>query len=105
MTPLLLAFLLGARAGSDLPPSESRVVSVYDGDTFTLETGHKVRVRLVNTPELRPLESQAAEARTETERLVLDHVVSLSYGSILEDSWGRILARVQVDGKDLALDL
>ena len=31
-------------------------VSVYDGDTYTLADGNKIRLRGVNTPELKPAE-------------------------------------------------
>ena len=37
-------------------PRYGRVVSVYDGDTYTLADGNKIRLRGVNTPELKPAE-------------------------------------------------
>ena len=43
------------------PPKQAVVVAVYDGDTFTLDTGQKVRLRGVNTPELRPPEEYGLE--------------------------------------------
>ena len=44
------------------PPGSATVVKVYDGDTLTLQTGDRVRLRWVNTPELRPMEAYGEEA-------------------------------------------
>lgn len=105
----LLAILLlaispvSAADSSKFPPvpTESTVVSVYDGDTFTLETGDKVRVSGVNTPELRPLEPFGIEARDATKAFVLEKTVELVYGDVKRDSYGRLLAYVRVDGMPL----
>lgn len=45
-------------------PATAVVTSVYDGDTFTLDTGDRVRLRWVNTPELKPAEDYGIEAKT-----------------------------------------
>ena len=82
-------------------PAAATVVSVYDGDTFTLETGDKVRVSGVNTPELRPLEPFGIEARDATRAVVLEKQVELVYGDVKRDSYGRLLAYVRVDGTPL----
>ena len=48
---------------AEMPPSHGRIISVYDGDTYTLSDGSKIRLRGVNTPELRPKEEFGIEAR------------------------------------------
>jgi len=76
------------------------VTSVYDGDTFTLANGDKVRLAGVNTPELRPAEAYGVEARDSAEGfLQRGEVVLVGAGS--RDSYGRVLAAVEVDGRSL----
>ncbi len=96
----ILALLLVA---ADEPgPYKATVKSVYDGDTFTLDTGDKVRVSGVNTPELKPLEDYGVEAREATDTFVSGKNVSLSYGSVARDSYGRLVAWVEVEDQALA---
>lgn len=87
------------------PPERAHVVSVYDGDTMTLDTGERVRLRAVNTPELRPVEPFSAEARDAAEAFVSSKEVRLVYGRTVRDHYGRLIADVEVDGEDLALHL
>lgn len=86
-------------------PTTAVVVSVYDGDTFTLDTGDKVRLSGVNTPELKPYEPFAAEARDATEAFVSGKQVKLTYGETTRDHYGRLIASVSVNGQDLAQHL
>ncbi len=95
----LLALVGAALAG---PPTTASVVSVYDGDTFTLDTGDKVRLQWVNTPELRPAEPYGIEARDAAEAFLGDKPISLTYGAVLRDGYGRLLAAPQVEGRWLA---
>ena len=89
-----------------LPPTEVRVVSVYDGDTFTLETGHKVRLQWVNTPELRPMEAYGLDARDAARSLVDQEIVTLTYDAKdAVDGYGRLVASASFDGTDLATHL
>ena len=97
----LLALLALAPALAAAPP-QAQVVSVYDGDTFTLDTGDKVRLQWINTPELRPVEPYGIEARDATEAFIGDKPVALFYGAVERDSYGRLLAAAKVDGKWLA---
>ncbi len=83
-------------------PTSSEVDSVYDGDTFTLTNGDRVRVMWVNTPELRPLEDFGLEAKDYTYRFVFGRRVELSYGDVTRDGYGRLLGGVTVDGRHLA---
>lgn len=85
-------------------PSEAVVASVYDGDTLTLSTGDKVRLRWVNTPELKPLEDYGPEARELTASLVLQKQVHL-LTSGGRDGYGRLLSGVEVEGKNLSIAL
>jgi len=87
------------------PPTHAHVISVYDGDTFTLDTGDRVRLRAVNTPELKPYENFATEARDATETFVSGKEITLRYGKTIRDSYGRLIADAVVDGKDLSLYL
>lgn len=85
-------------------PTQAVVRSVYDGDTLTLDTGDKVRLRWVNTPELKPPEAYGADARDFTKGLVLGKQVQL-LGSGARDGYGRLLAGVEVDGANLSVKL
>jgi Micrococcal nuclease (thermonuclease) homologs len=83
-------------------PTKARVVAAYDGDTLTLDTGDKVRLQWVNTPELKPAEDYGVEARDATRKLVLDKEVTLTYGPVTHDGYGRLIASVKVGDQDLA---
>lgn len=87
------------------PPATGTVKSVYDGDTFTLSSGDKVRVSGVNTPELKPVEEYGVEARNAAEAFLMGKEVSLSYGGSSRDGYGRLIAWVEVDGRSLEEDL
>ncbi len=106
---MLLLTAIVALAGDPVtevpPPATASVASVYDGDTLTLSTGDKVRLRWVNTPELKPLEEYGVEARELTNTLVLQKSVTLLYGGTTRDGYGRLLAGVEVDGKNLSIAL
>jgi endonuclease YncB( thermonuclease family) len=87
------------------PPATATVVAVYDGDTFTLSTGDRVRLRWVNTPELRPPEDYAIEARELTATIVLQKSVKLLYGATQRDGYGRLLAGAMVGDVNLSISL
>lgn len=110
---LLLALtalcLAGEPAKKEYPPipKEATVVKVYDGDTLTLENGDKVRLRWVNTPELKPAEDFGIDAREATKAFALNKKVTLVFdGEDARDGYGRILAGVRLaDGSDLSIYL
>jgi micrococcal nuclease len=105
-TTLFLSLALSAQASWAQTTSLSeRVIDVYDGDTVTLSSGDKVRLRWVNTPELNPPESYAIEAREATRALVLNQTVSLVLGPSARDGYGRLIAGVRQDEQDLSLHL
>ncbi len=87
-------------------PSEGVVASVYDGDTFTLETGDKIRLRWVNTPELKPAEDFGVDAREAAKAFVLGKKVKLVVdGEDARDGYGRILAGLTTEQGDLSTHL
>ena len=83
------------------PPDEAVVIRVYDGDTVTIATGDPVRLRWVNTPELRPMEAFAEEARDLAASFVAGKLVQLSYGDPQRDGYGRLIADVVINGVSL----
>lgn len=105
--PLLFALVALAAepppGGWPPPPAEAQVQSVYDGDTLTLVTGDKIRLRWVNTPELKPAEELGPEARDATSEFVLGKTVRLLLGSENpRDSYGRVVAGIQTDEGNLS---
>lgn len=82
-------------------PAEANVSSVYDGDTLTLDTGDKIRVKWVNTPELKPAEAYGPEARDFTRSIVQGKHVKL-VGTPIRDGYGRIVAGLEVEGENLS---
>lgn len=108
---LLTALLLPSPApAADDPaaepaPASGTVSSVYDGDTLTLSSGDKVRLKWVNTPELRPAEDYGIEAREAAKALCLERDATLSYGEVKRDGYGRLIAGVECEGQDLSVHL
>jgi endonuclease YncB( thermonuclease family) len=99
---LLVSF---AFAAAPLPTS-GVVKSVYDGDTLTLESGDKIRLKWANTPEMKPKEPCADEAKDATTRITLSQTVTLTVDSTAaRDGYGRLLAAVSVGEQDLSLTL
>jgi len=83
-------------------PKKGIITAVYDGDTFTLSTGEKVRLRGINTPELRPKEQFGLQARDAAANILLNEQVYLEYGTIKRDSYGRLIASVRTEEIDIA---
>jgi endonuclease YncB( thermonuclease family) len=104
---VLLAALAGGPPPGGWPPAphEATVISVYDGDTVTLSTGDKVRLRWVNTPELKPEEPWAREARALSERLVMGQLVTLDPAQTERDAYGRIVAGITTREGSLSMAL
>ena len=88
-------------------PAQALVQYVYDGDTLTLANGARVRLLLVNTPEVansytgEAAECYGDEARALTESLARGKTVALAYDETCRDRYDRLLAWVTVDGLDL----
>jgi endonuclease YncB( thermonuclease family) len=105
MLLLLLALVGLAPAPPPAAATEATAVvrSVYDGDTFTLDNGDRVRLRGVNAPEMRPLEPFADDARQLAQDRLAGRAVTLRTTG--RDSFGRTLADVSTGGRDLATAL
>lgn len=90
-------------SGSECGASEAVVTRVVDGDTVELDSGVKIRYLMVNAPETTQGHNDcygqnAVQFNTD---LVLDKKVELSYDVECEDRFGRTLAYVKVDGKEV----
>jgi micrococcal nuclease len=81
-----------------IPPNAaaSRVKSVYDGDTVTLDDGRKVRLLAVDTPEIKEHEPFAIEARDLVRGLCEGRDVWLEFDAEREDRYGRLLCYLYV---------
>lgn len=92
----LVLLRLVEQIGTDLDPDNRfTVVSVYDGDTFKLKGGDKLRLLAIDTPEKGDLFFQQAKARLE--QLVLGNIVEIEYGVRRRDKYGRLLGFVRLD--------
>lgn len=107
--PILI--LLCAAPAFAAEPFVADYVATSDGDTFTVKRGShldKIRLHWADTPEI-------AHNRKETDQPFSREALSftdnfLKKGKVIQvsprsTSYGRIVADVQVDGKDLALAL
>ncbi len=82
-----------------------KVTRVIDGDTFNVfpgwraegRTGLRVRIAGFDAPEIGALGGEAARRRLES--LLLEHEVSLYTKSV--DMYGRLIAEVHLNGKDV----
>lgn len=101
---------LAARPSSD--PKTAHVVHVADGDTITVERdGQREKVRYigVDTPEtVKPGEGVQCfgpAASSANKRLVSGRDVRLVFDREMHDRYGRTLAYVEVDGRDVGAQL
>lgn len=96
----LVIFRLTEEIGQDISPSDRFVVArVFDGDTFELAGGDRVRLLGVDTPEQgEPLHD---EARLFLERLVLGKAIRITYAGSRRDKYGRLLGYVYADDTSL----
>jgi len=101
----IVCLLLGAAAR----PDTGTIRYVTDGDTFRLESGERIRIAGIDAPETHADQAKcdaelalgaAASARA---RALLDHrtVTFVRVGK----SYNRTVARVTLDGRDLAAEL
>ena len=84
-------------------PSRAEVLVVIDGDTVELTDGQKIRYLLIDTPETTKGEPECygPEAKDFNAELVLGQTVELKYDVECEDRYGRLLAYVSVDGREV----
>ena len=76
---------------------------VIDGDTIELDSGERVRYLLVDTPESTNGKDDCfgAEAAMLNAMLVDGKTVTLSYDAECTDRYDRLLAYVEVDGREI----
>lgn len=95
-------------AGAAAPASALMVTRVVDGDTLVLDSGEKVRLIGVDTPEtkhpLKPVEVFGAEAYDFTRSQIEGEEVRLEYDWEKEDKYGRLLAYVYRKKDDFFLN-
>jgi len=99
-----LAFLSGCGAPpSPCGPSSGRVVNVVDGDTVDLESGVRIRLILVDTPETTggKTDCYGQEAKAFTTAALDGKQVTLAYESECKDRFGRTLAFVTADNEEI----
>jgi endonuclease YncB( thermonuclease family) len=84
-------------------PFEATVTDVHDGDTITIRTDKTIRIRLhgIDAPELKQPFGQASKQAMSG--LVYGKTVTIKPGK--KDRYGRLLARVEVAGKDTSLHM
>ncbi len=84
-------------------PKKAKVKRVVDGDTVVLENGSVVRYVGITAPENKePFEKESTE---ENRRLVEGKTISLEYDNYKADKFGRILAYLIVDGKNISVEM
>ena len=103
LSAVIFALLFGASfAQNDLYP----VTRIIDGDTVVLNidgVDESTRLIGINTPETRRAEFYAAEATAFARELLEGKEVRLEYGPERRDKFGRVLAYVYINNKDLSL--
>jgi micrococcal nuclease len=107
-----LVLALGCDAGASQPandtdeqrcgPSEGVVERIIDGDTIELASGERVRYLMIDTPETTTtLECWGAEAKAANAALVEGKTVTLRYDEECTDDYDRLLAYVELAGKEI----
>ena len=75
--------------------NQMRVVSVHDGDTFTIKSGDRIKLLGVNTPELG--KCLGDEATNKLKELLSDEVIKLTEEK--RDTYGRRMGLVYTNGQ------
>ncbi len=84
-------------------PKKGKVKRVVDGDTVVLENGSIVRYVGITSPETNePFEKESTD---ENRKLVEGKSVTLEYDNYKGDKFGRILAYLVLDGKNISVEL
>jgi micrococcal nuclease len=102
-TALLVGLTACSSGGGDgrCGPGRATVLTVVDGDTIELAGGETVRYLMVDTPEISEDDCFAFEARDFNADLVAGREVTLTYDIECADFFGRLLAYVSVDGREV----
>ena len=103
ITTLIAAMLMTLAAGAQT--ITGRVVTVYDGDTFTLlrddMTQLKIRINGIDAPE----KSQAYGRRSKEYLASLIASRRVTARVCSTDRYGRLICRVKHNGKDISLEM
>jgi len=93
----------GGAPGDGCGPTRAMVKSAIDGDTIVLGDDTHVRYLLVDTNEITDgsMDCYAQEARQYNASLVEGKLVDLSYDTECIDRFGRLLAYVAVQGREV----
>ena len=84
-------------------PKKAKVERIVDGDTIVLSFGSIVRYVGITAPENNePFETESTE---ENRKVVEGKTISLEYDNYKADKFGRILAYVFVNGKNVSVEL
>lgn len=114
---LLLLLFITFTAHSQDVVSVSRVISVYDGDTFRVDidelsdiVGKNIAIRIlgIDTPEIRgqcEKEKQLAIKARDFTRYYLNNASNIQLSNLKRDKYFRLLADVYIDGESLAAAL
>lgn len=88
-------------------PTSAQVTNAVDGDTIDLQSGLRLRLLLVDTPETTKGKNDCygQEAAAYTADNLVGKLVSLKYDTQCMDRYGRTLAWVTVDSRDFNLEL
>ena len=112
---LFLFFTFTAHSQENV--SVTRIISVYDGDTFRVDidelsdiVGKNIAIRIlgIDTPEIKgqcDKEKQLAIKARDFTRHYLNNASSIQLSNLKRDKYFRLLADVYVDGKSLAAAL
>ncbi|BBA33445.1 Micrococcal nuclease-like nuclease [Methylocaldum marinum] len=92
------------RMDIDTAPVVHRVKLVFDGDTFLLDNGEKVRLLGINTPEVdspkKMGEAGGEEAKQWLQSRLTGRMVRLEQDRELRDKYGRMLAHVFTENRE-----
>ncbi len=84
-------------------PKKAKVERIVDGDTVILSNGNVVRYVGITAPENNePFEKESSE---ENRKLVEGKTVNLEYDNYKADKFGRILAYLIVDEKNISVEM
>jgi micrococcal nuclease len=84
-------------------PSRGTVVRVVDGDTIELSSGETVRLLMIDTPETTggATDCYGQEAKQYLTTTLITQEVDLAYDAVCEDQYGRLLAYVSLNDREL----
>ncbi len=116
LLPLIIISLVSSQASASQSVNTSpgvaqsvTVTKVIDGDTVILADGRHVRLIGINTPETgkkgRPEQPLARQAKKQLQTLLRTGRVTLTLGKQPRDHYGRTLAYLDIDGRDVQATL